>query len=452
MRGSSQSFSPGYLLQRLNDLPIPDGGCYRIAFSGGLDSTALLYSMAAVANRLPAPVTAVHVDHGLSEYSAQWAEQCAGICRRLNIPLDIAEVSVGSFSGQSLEAAAREARYGAIAELMTPGDALVTAHHEDDQAETLLLRLLRGTGVRGAAAMAPAVEFAGGWLLRPLLGVPRRYLKAYAAERDLSWIDDPSNFDTGFDRNLLRGEVIPRLTGRWPAATRLLARSASHFGEAAVLLADLARLDLGSCRGERPDTLSVSALKGLTERRVRNLLRYWLEGNGLGVPDTVHLERILREVIPARPDAEPEVVWDSGQVRRYRDDLYAVRELPDIPDSVLPWSGEQPVELPSGLGRLRTEPAAGKGVRRSAIIQGRAEIRFRRGGERCRPAGRNGERPVKKLLQEAAVPPWERRRLPLLYIDDRLAAVVGICVCEPFVAGSGEQGLLLEWERKAIET
>lgn len=447
MSGTSHLFSPESLLQQLRDLPIPDGGCYRVAYSGGLDSSVLLHVMAAVAGQLTAPIAAVHVDHGLSSHSANWSAQCAEICRSLGVSIDIRKVTASPVPGESPEAAAREARYGAIRELMSAGDVLVMAHHQDDQAETVLLRLLRGAGPRGAAAMRPAVRFGGGWLIRPLLGVSREALRPYAEQAGLDWIDDPSNFDTVFDRNFLRRRVLPALKERWPAAGRLLARSASHFDEASQLLAELAEGDLAGCGGTQPGTLSVHALQGLTGRRIRNLIRYWLEGRGLTSPDTVHLQRVLDEVLPARPDAQPEVAWPGGRVRRYRDDLHALAALPAIPSTGLTWRGNGPLELPPGLGRLRAEPSVGSGIRQGAFREGDVEVRFRAGGERCRPASRGVTRPVKKLMQEFGVPPWERERTPLLYIAGELAAIAGICTCEPFAAGPGEAGFLLHWER-----
>jgi tRNA(Ile)-lysidine synthase len=299
---------------------------------------------------------------------------------------------------------------------------------------------MRGAGIAGLAAMPDVRPFGPGLLGRPLLGLPRAVLHDNAVTHALSWVDDESNFDTGLDRNYLRHEVLPVLRRRWPALERTLARTAAHLAEAEELLAGLAAADLAAAYGSRAGTLSVAALNSLAVPRRRNLLRHWLRGLGLPLPDTAHLHRIEREVLPARPDAGPRVDWPGAEVRRYRDDLYAMAPLVPVSATELSWDLAQPLPLPDGRC-LVAAPAVGGGVSVKRLAAARVTVRFRTGGERCAPLGRGHSHELKKLFQEAGVPPWERERVPLLYVDGVLAQVVGYWTCEAFNARDGEAAL-----------
>ncbi len=434
-------FSPESLLADISRLP--PARRYWVAYSGGLDSHVLLHALASVKNRLPVDeLSAVHVDHGLSPAAADWSRHCAEVCSRLKIPLTLLRVDARPAQGESPEAAARSARYQAIAPLVGEGDGLLTAHHRDDQAETVLLQLLRGSGPRGLAAMPLWTAFGGGWRGRPLLGFRREELRAYAEAEGLHWVEDESNFDTGLTRNFLRHEVIPLLQRRWPALATTLSRVASHAAEAAYLLEQLAEQDLLVAED---GALDIIHLKRLEVARQRNVLRYWIQRSGLPLPDSVHLQRILDEVISAAKDAAPRVAWSGAELRRYRNRLYLFPPLPPHdPAQFFEWSMERPLHLPDGK-ILRAVPALGQGIRRSLCQAAKVTVRFRQGGERCRPAGDAYNRKLKKLLQDRGIPPWQRERLPLLYLDDKLAAVAGLFVCEPFQAREGETGLCLDW-------
>lgn len=445
----SMGFTPEQLRRQLEELP--PARRYWVGFSGGLDSHVLLHTLAAL--RLDTPLQAVHIHHGLSPHAEQWATHCAAVAADLGVPFTLERVDATPARGESPEAAARQARYTALARLLGEGEMLLTAHQQNDQAETLLLQLLRGAGPRGLAAMPRCRPFAAGWQARPLLGVEREALQAYAREAGLAWVEDESNFDTGFDRNYLRREIMPALARRWPAVNRVLGRSAAHFAESSALLDELAALDLAGAEGERPGSLSVAALLALSPARCHNLLRYWLRGLGLPLPDTPHLLRIGSEVLAARPDAEPQVDWPGAEVRRYRDGLYAMPPLAPPPTQVLTWDLARPLQLPAGLGRLTAEMVRGRGLQAGACTGG-VEVRFRHGGESCHPAGRGHRHSLKKLLQEAGVAPWERERLPLLYVDGELAQVGELCCCDPYAASKGEPGVVIHWQRPqlAIET
>ncbi len=442
------AFSPEALLQQIGALP--SAGRYWVAFSGGMDSSVLLHTMALLRERLSAPIQAVHVDHGLSPLSGKWSQVCLARCAVLGIPCDELKIDASPERGEGPEAAARRARYEALASLLEPGELLLTAHHRGDQAETVLLQLLRGTGPHGLAGMPACRRFGRGWLARPLLPFQRESLHAYAQAQGIEWVDDPSNFDTALRRNFLRHEILPRLLTRYPAAEEVLARSAERFGEVATLLDELADEDLPSvqCGGGRA---SVAALKRLSPARRRNVLRRWLRGRGLPTPDAVHLNRIVDEVLEAGPDATPLVAWRGAEVRRYRDELHAMAPLPERPAGEVSWELGGPLVLPGGLGQLVARTERGRGVAMAALTGRAVTVRFRQGGERCRPAGRHETHALKKLFQEAAVPPWERQLFPLIHIDGVLASVPGLWTCQPFAAQRGEQGVCFEWLRFGIE-
>ncbi|MDX1607034.1 MAG: tRNA lysidine(34) synthetase TilS, partial [Candidatus Competibacterales bacterium] len=334
-----------------------------IAYSGGLDSHVLLHWLTHDPDLTRrCELRAAHVDHGLHPDSSRWASHCVAVCRGLGLSLQVLTVDARPRPGESPEAAARRVRYAALADLLTSADGVATAHHADDQAETVLLALLRGSGPRGLAAMPPVRTLGAGWLLRPLLDQPRARLRAYAERHGLGWIEDPANQVTDFDRNHLRHAVLPLLAERWPGLTRTLARSARHCAEAEALAGALAEVDLAASAG--PDaTLSLAALQALDAVRRRNLLRHWLRGRGLPLPSERQLDRVLDDVLNAGIDRQPQVRWPGAEIRRHRDRLYALAPLPPAPDPnrVLDWNPAQVLELPGG-GRLQATTVSGRGL------------------------------------------------------------------------------------------
>jgi tRNA(Ile)-lysidine synthase len=440
------SFSQAALLQQLQNLPAATH--HWVAYSGGRDSHVLLHAMAGLRGRYPAELRAVHVDHGLHPQAAAWGQHCRRICDDLAVPLQLLELKLNHPLGESLEAFARSARYRALAALLGPGDLLLTAHHQDDQAETLVLQLLRGSGPSGLAAMPVLAALPPGYLARPLLGFPRGQLSAYARREGLSWIEDPSNRETDFDRNFLRHQIFPLLRGRWPGMAKTLARSARHCAEAQSLIDHLARADLQAVQGGRPDVLSVAALRRLLPPRCRALLRQWFREQGYPVPDTARLDRVLDEVLTAAADRMPRVHWEGAELRRYRDGLYLLRPLaPHDAQLRLEWDGRRPLRLPAGLGVLAPRTTRGGGIDSELWRRLPLQVGFRRGGERCRPAGGRHTRSLKTLLQEHQVAPWMRDRIPLVLLDGRLAAVGDLWVCEEFRAATGREGVELVWDR-----
>jgi len=452
------SFSPSGLLPCIARLARAPR--YLVAYSGGVDSHVLLHALVQLRAQLPGVrLGAIHVDHGLQLSSTEWAQHCVQVCAALDVACEVRVVNARALVGISPEDAARVARYTVFAELLQPGDVLFTAHHQDDQAETLLLQLLRGAGPRGLAGMAEQSRFARGWLARPLLEFSRADLREYALTQHLHWIDDPSNSDTRFDRNYLRHEILPRLQRRWPSASVTLARSAQLCAEAAELLEVSAQADLQAVsippasaltaaelaapnRGflaplaGKGSGLSVSKLLCLSPARQRNLLRFWIEQLGLPLPQQRHLERLQRDVLHAAADAEPRMHWPGVDVRRYRDALYALPPAPDFDASQQwTWNLDAPLHI-AGVGTLAPRREQGVGLRADACAAG-VRVAFRSGGERIQPAGRAHHATLKNLFQQAGVPPWRRERVPLLYINGALAAVAGYWYAEEFAAHDG---------------
>lgn len=395
--------------------PRPRGARLWVAFSGGLDSTVLLTAL--VRGRI-ADVEAVHVHHGLQDSADAWAEHCRTVCESLGVPLHICRVQVQE-QGQGPEAAAREARYAALRAHVQPDDVLVTAHHRDDQAETVLLRLLRGTGAAGLAAIRPLSEFGPGWLWRPLLEVSRAQLQGYARRNQLRWIEDPHNQGSRYSRSFLRNEILPRLTRHWPAANRNLARVAELSAETAELLRELAESDLGEL-AERDGPLPIEPLLQLTPARRRNLVRGWIEGLGLPLPFHDTLLHLDDDVLRADTEADPVLTWPGGEFRRYRDRLFAMAPLPAVSTKYFDhWDFRGELRLPAGCGVLRTR---GSGNRRAVPCQ----VRMARPSDRFRPFGSAHTRTLKNLFQEHGVPTWVRQRTPLVLHEDRIVWVGGI--------------------------
>lgn len=418
----------------------PDARVYWVAYSGGMDSHVLLQALAELRGRLAGELRAAHVDHGLHPDSPRWAEHCRQTCERLGVPLRVCRVDAAPASGESPEAAARHARYDALASLLAPGDLLLTAQHQDDQAETLLLALLRGSGVKGLAAMPAVAPLGAGHLVRPLLGYSRGELADYAADAGLTWVEDPANADLGYDRNLIRHRILPLLTERWPAATDTIARSAGHCAEAQRLMDTLARETLARVAGSRPGTLSVSGLRALDPERCRAVLRGWISDRGFRPPAAAVLQRVLSEVLPARPDAAPLVSWSGCEIRRYRDDLYALAPLPPRPEPApIRWRTGS-LDLPNGLGRLAWVDAEGRTIEPDTLHPEGFTVAFGVPGLTCRPPGAEHHRSLKNLFQEAGVPPWLRPYVPLVLAGRSLVAIGEIAVCE----GAGTAAL--RWE------
>jgi tRNA(Ile)-lysidine synthase len=413
----------------LNLAPWRNARAWRIAFSGGLDSTVLLHLLAHLGKTesLPA-LSAIHVHHGLQAVADAWPEHCRSVCDAWGVPLQVVRVQVQP--GASLERAARDARYGAFKEAIQANEVLLTAQHRDDQAETLLFRLLRGAGVRGLSGMPRQRPLGNGYLLRPLLDATRAELEAYAAEHQLSWIEDPSNQDRQFSRNYLRHQVFPALTARWPQALATMARSVAHLSEAQALLDDLAQIDLSQAITPSDfdwlglPSLELAALEKLSAARQRNALSHWLEPR-TRLPDSDHWSGWdnLRD---AAGDARP--IWRlaDGELHRAGGRLWwlsggwlkPLLDAGNWPDPALP----------------RALPDNGVLTLTGRIPDGPLQIRYREGGEVMELPHR-GHRDLKRLLNERGVPQFMRGRLPLLFKGEQLLAVPNLKGLDSDAAG-----------------
>jgi tRNA(Ile)-lysidine synthase len=420
---------------------LPPGGRVAVALSGGRDSVALLDATAHVANDAHRELIALHVHHGLSDNADAWAAFCRDLCAALDIPFVTCNVDVARGARISVEAAARAARYEALRALARENGvaAVLLAHHADDQAETMLLQLLRGAGPRGLAAMPAARHAQDLWWLRPLLDVPRASLDAYVARHRLRYIDDESNVDRRYRRNALRAGVVPALRAIAPGYPRVLVRAAGHQAEAAALLDELARIDAGSAWDG--STLGRAALGALDAPRARNVLRWLLRQHGLRAPSFARLAEIVRQLTTASDDAQVAIAHDGAELGLFRDRI-AVHRVP-LDCYARDWDGASTVELPHGT--LVFAPAHGEGVAARHLAASRVTIRAGARGERLRLAGRTGHRHVAELLREAGVPQWDRIGLPRVYCDETLAAVPGAGVDARFAAAHDEPAVVLDW-------
>ena len=440
-------FSPSVLLACVESLVPRTSAELCVALSGGLDSTVLLHALArALVDRPNYRIRAAHVDHQLQRDSAIWRQHCGSVALSLQLEFVPLVVKVAADPELSPEAAARDARYAALRQILRPNEVLLTAHHADDQLETMLLALMRGAGLRGLSGVPSVQIFGGGWLARPLLEFSRAELEEWARSEQLQWLDDPSNANTNFDRNFLRHRVLPALRERWSAAAHSATRSTAHLREAGRLLdvlaaADLESVAIGSC-------LSMTQLASLGPARRRNVLRHWIRQHGMRVPSTRKLATIERDLLIAREDRLPCVEWDDVEVRRHRGLLYCMRQRPAFePADPLPWNVSQVLELPAQLGRLRAQRDAAGGLA-VARARGELQVHFRRGGEELQPAGDPHHRKLKKLLQDAGVLPWWRDRVPLIYSAEQLVAVGDLWIAEEFAARHGEDALRIVWEER----
>ncbi|MCG3865581.1 MULTISPECIES: tRNA lysidine(34) synthetase TilS [unclassified Photobacterium] len=414
--------------QLLTHLPVSKR--YVLAFSGGLDSRVLLDLMARFITQYPEySCHAVYVHHGLSSNADIWADKCVVWAKSAGISCDVERVKVRTGSRISLEQAAREARYEILAQHVNKGDMLLTAQHSDDQIETFLLALKRGSGPAGLAAMPIILPFAKGMHLRPLLSVTRADIEQYGLAHQLSWVEDESNQDERYDRNFIRHQITPRLLARWPSIHKAIVRSSTLCGEQEALLAELLATQL--TQAIQPDG-SLLLVSDVTQRVGMALIRQWLKKQSVLMPSLAQLEQIWFNVVQAKEDANPKLCWANVEVRRYQKKLYLLQQWDDISQ----WKGnlklDTPCLLPQDLGTLTLNPKSDEPLLRHAEPNEAITVRFHYQGDAIKPVGRCGSRKLKKLYQEYRVPSWLRSRTPLIFYGDKLAAVVGYFVIAEF--------------------
>jgi len=425
-----------------------------MALSGGVDSVVLLDLLAALSVKMQFTLSAVHINHGISTNADKWVKFCRGLCRTLDIPLKIVRLKISREPGVSLEAAARDARYQVFGKLKA--DYVVLAQHLDDQAETLLLQLLRGAGAKGLGAMPVVRKQSSGSrkqasilaprVLRPLLEVPRSEIETYARKKQLHWITDESNADVSFDRNFLRHEIFPVLEKRFSSYRTTFLRTSRHLAEASGLLDELAEADSSNCSVS--GKLQVEGLRKLDYPRAKNLLRHTLAQQGVTLPSTVKLEEILRQLLSSRPDAKLQIAFGNTEIRCFKGVLH-IRPLatPAATEWQLAWHGEKRLLIAELGGTISFSPRKSAGINLPRLMEEPVTIHLRQGGERLRPDCKRPRRSLKNLLQEATLPPWEREVLPLLFSGEHLVWVPGIGIDCEFQAAAGEPGLVVKWQQ-----
>lgn len=471
---------------------LTDTDKYLIAYSGGVDSHVLLHLCSQLKNSpsgFARSFSAVYIDHGLSYNSTKWGKHCQHVCYELDIPLTIIEVDASPKKGQSPEAAARTARYHAFSQLLKHNECLLTAQHQDDQAETLLLQLLRGSGTRGLSAMPRIKPFAKGNLCRPMLDYKKQEILAYASLHKLQWIEDESNEEQRYDRNFLRHEIIPRLELRWPAVQENLAKSAEVLAESQVLLDELAikgsqNLYSLNEQGEKEyDKLLLSPLKALLSyadneldknlpyhcqhhelARLNNILRHWINLNQLPLPSKKILEQIVQSVILSRDDAKPLVCWKRDgfhcEVRRFRNKIYLIHTTRQSKTDDEAWLKQtyelniaSDIDLQGDKVKLMSANTLNvkRGFEREALLERPLQLRFRRGGERFRKMQGGQSYQLKHWFQEQNVPPWERNRLPLIYWGEELIQVGNTIVNHSLLTDDVNNSLIIRWIRQDMD-
>ncbi len=397
-----------------------------VALSGGVDSLVLLHLLNTLKSRDGCfKLRAIHVNHQLHDTSGQWERHCASMCDAWKVPFESYSVIVDKDLGLGTEAAARLARYQALTQHCQSDECVVTAHHQMDQVETLLLQLMRGSGVKGLSAMSEKSVINGCDILRPLLDFSRKSIEAYAVANSLTWMEDPSNQDLVFDRNYVRHQLLPVIQARWPSALQTLSRSARHCFDADQLLQLYLNRDLESLK--RGDQLSVSDLLALPSLKQYHLLRTWLVEQGCPLPDTNQLQAMMANVVRAKVDATPCLHWKGYELRRHDGQLYAMPRLVTFDASAhYVWNLQTDLEIELlGLTLSSQSEKALQITKQYGVSE--VTVRFRRGGERLRRYGHVQHQTLRKCFQQWRVPPWLRDRTPLLFIKDEL---VGVWGCE----------------------
>lgn len=421
--------SPGLIVSALAACdPFPEQ--IWLAYSGGVDSHALLH-LCAQDPALRARLIAVHVHHGLQVQADDWARHCEKVARELGVGFRLCRVDARPQAGESPEEAARNARYRALNAILAPGGVLLVAQHQDDQLETVLLNLMRGGGLLGLAGMPESMPFGAGVLLRPFLRVKKSQIDAYAQTHGLRWVEDPSNCDSVYDRNFLRQQILPLLRQRWPSCAHTVARAAAHCGEAHALLQAIGDEAFLTVYHPEDNTLDIAGLRRFDAPQRQLIVRQWFRRMGLKMPSQAFIRQLFDAVIAADVGRDPVLAAQGRQIRRYRDRLYCLEtESQEILRDCAWPKGDDALTLGKHLSIAVVPSDAGIPLdlwRRAEVV-----VKFRGGGEKLALPGRQGRHELKKLFQEAGIPPWRRAALPLIYLDGHLAAVADLWIGAEF--------------------
>ena len=423
----------------------PEAKTCWIAYSGGLDSHVLLHVLASIQNEIKQKLVAVHINHGISNDADLWVKHCQEISANYAIEFQTFSVDLSLKSSKGTEAFAREKRYKVFGSLINNYDLLLTAHHMDDQVETILLQLMRGAGPDGLVGMPQVREFSKGFLLRPLLDYSREEIHDYAISESLNWIEDESNKLNKYDRNFLRNKIIPELVTRWPGALKTVQRAAKHQAEARCLINEISRSDLEMVSQSEYTKIDISRFDNLSSIRKKHVLRAWIKENKLEMPNARIIEKINAEVIHANNDRNPCIKWKGGEIRRYRGYLYIMKSLPTHnAEMTRLWNLEETLDLTSGY--LKAVSGNGSGIKKNMLSNNTVEIRYRQGGEQIRPSGRVETHELKKMFQDQGILPWLRDRIPLIFYENELIAVADLWVESKYAASESEAAWQIIWE------
>lgn len=392
-----------------------------VAYSGGVDSHVLLH-LCALDAQLKNKLTAVYVHHGLQPQAEVWAQHCQYTAHALSVDFKMLRVNAMPQLGESPEEAARNARYTALKDLIEPNCALLVAQHREDQLETVLLQLFRGGGLRGLSGMPESMAFGLGVMLRPLLNAAKQDIMDYAHTHKLRWIEDPSNAHSDYDRNFLRNDIVPLLKQRWPALDKTVSRSAAHCASAENMLGHIAQTWFLTVFNTDDNTLSLQRLLTFETAQHAHIIRAWFQHLGLKMPAQGFVTRILVEVVGARQDSEPLLTGQGVSIRRYRDKLYCLKQTQPAVLVDMRWPKGAVSVFMANKQRLSCVPTA-NGLAEEKWLNATVVIKFRGGGEKIALSKREGRHALKNLFQEAGIPPWQRAAIPLVYLDDKLAAV-----------------------------
>ena len=417
---------------------------FTIALSGGVDSMVLL-DLLSKAKRSSDVIKAIHINHNLHESSKEWVNFVKDACKKYKLPLIIESINPKQ-EGFGLEAEAREQRYKKFKEIILDNECLLTAHHLDDQIETTLFRIFRGTGLDGLRSIRKKAKFGKGLLCRPLINIPREAIEHYAKLNDIKWIEDPSNKNIDFDRNYLRNNIVPSIKKRWPNAQKTITRLSSLAENNQKLLHELAKEDIGEI--EKFNVLDIGILSNKSSLRINNIFRFMILKNKMGIPSLKVLENAIETLKNAKSDS-PIITWDGFSIRRYKNTLYFFN--PDLKqDEIRPlkmkWFIDETINLGGNRGSIQARFIKGQGIALNKCPKS-LEIKYRKGGEQIKPSGHKITKSLKNLFQENNVLPWVRDQIPLFYLDEELISVGDLWFNQDYKAKEQEDGFLISWDR-----
>ena len=424
---------------------LPNKFC--IAFSGGVDSTVLLHVMKNIIDE-KSQIRAIHINHNIVDNSKVWSKTCKSICKNFGIDIEIISLEV-THIGYGLEAAARDERYKKLKEKLYENEYLLTAHHEEDQMETVFLRMARGTGLDGLQGINEKYSFGEGIIFRPMLEVSKTSVMDYAKEHQLKWVEDSSNQDTHFDRNFLRKKIIPQFRERWPSIASSVSRLSQLSAQNIKILNQIAEEDIGPIANM--NELPLAKLLDKSFERANNMLRYIILANGMSIPSMKTLQDGLKEMLDPETDKSV-IAWKDYCIRKYKNHLYFLSNSdlePNKVDVKIPWEIGKTVNLGENIGTIEATFIHGDGLSIEKC-KNKLTISYRQGGELIKPIGHRINKSLKNLFQENQILPWMRDKIPLIYYQDELVSVADLWFNQNYVASQNEAGFVVNWHKKMI--